>query len=119
MDADVAAVPAADDGRLTAAGLRAAIDALERADRDRVFAVVATSGTTNVGVVDDLTAAAGAAQELATWLHVDGAYGGAALAAPSWWPAKIQPKTRLARSRPNRAAVSRTVGGTVAIQSRP
>src|SRR6185295_12963245 len=43
----------------------------------------------------------------------------AAVAAPSWWPAKIQPNTKLARSGPNRCAVSRTVGGTVAIQSRP
>ena len=39
--------------------------------------------TTNVGVIDDLRAAADVAAELGTWLHVDGAYGGAALAAPS------------------------------------
>jgi len=83
MDADIVAVPAADDGRLTASGLRAALDALGPEDRERTFAVVATSGTTNVGVVDDLAAAADAAGELDTWFHVDGAYGGAALAAPS------------------------------------
>ncbi len=34
-------------------------------------------------MIDDLTAAAGVAADLRTWLHVDGAYGGAALAAPS------------------------------------
>ena len=48
-----------------------------------MFAIVATSGTTNAGVIDDLAAVAEAAAELGTWMHVDGAYGGAALAAPS------------------------------------
>jgi glutamate/tyrosine decarboxylase-like PLP-dependent enzyme len=48
-----------------------------------VFAVVATAGTTNVGVVDDLAGAADAAATLGVWFHVDGAYGAAALAAPS------------------------------------
>ena len=52
-------------------------------DRERLFAVVATCGTTNAGVIDDLRAAADVAAELGTWFHVDGAYGGAALAAPS------------------------------------
>jgi glutamate/tyrosine decarboxylase-like PLP-dependent enzyme len=52
-------------------------------DRGRVFAVVATAGSTNVGVVDDLAGAADVAAELGAWLHVDGAYGGAALLAGS------------------------------------
>ena len=52
-------------------------------ERARLFAIVVTCGTTNVGVIDDLRAAADVAAELGTWLHVDGAYGGAALAAPS------------------------------------
>jgi glutamate/tyrosine decarboxylase-like PLP-dependent enzyme len=43
------------------------------------MAVVATSGTTNAGVVDDLDAAADAAAELGAWFHIDGAYGAAAL----------------------------------------
>jgi glutamate/tyrosine decarboxylase-like PLP-dependent enzyme len=83
MDADVAVVPADDEGRMTHDALRSTLDALEAADRDRLFAVVATGGTTNAGVIDDLAATAAACTDLGTWMHVDGAYGGAALAAPS------------------------------------
>ena len=48
-----------------------------------MFAVVASAGTTNAGLVDDLASVAAACAEHGVWLHVDGAYGGAALAAPS------------------------------------
>ena len=51
-----------------------------------VFAVVATAGTTNLGVVDVLDEVAEAAAEHGAWFHVDGAYGGAALAAESARP---------------------------------
>ena len=81
MDADVLVVPADGAGRLSHDALRRALDRLDEADR--VFAIIATSGTTNAGVIDDLAAVAEAAAELGTWMHVDGAYGGAALAAPS------------------------------------
>jgi L-2,4-diaminobutyrate decarboxylase len=83
MDADIAVVAADDDGRMTHDALRATLDGLDDTDRHRLFAVVATSGTTNAGVIDDLSAAAAACADVDTWLHVDGAYGGAALAAPS------------------------------------
>jgi glutamate/tyrosine decarboxylase-like PLP-dependent enzyme len=83
MDADLIVAPADDRGRLTAEAIRATAAELSRDDHERLFAVVATSGTTNAGVVDDLTAAADVAEDLGTWLHVDGAYGGAGLAAPS------------------------------------
>jgi glutamate/tyrosine decarboxylase-like PLP-dependent enzyme len=83
MDADVVAVPADDRGRLVGTSLRRVVDHLDELDRARLVAIVATSGTTNVGVIDDLAGAADVAAALDTWLHIDGAYGGAALAAPS------------------------------------
>ncbi len=53
------------------------------ADRDRLFAVIATGGTTNAGIIDDLSAIAAVCKAEKIWMHVDAAYGGAALAAPS------------------------------------
>jgi L-2,4-diaminobutyrate decarboxylase len=82
MDVDVVKVATDHRGALTRAALDETVAALSDYDRARVFAVVATGGTTNVGVVDDLSAAADAATALGAWFHVDGAYGGAALAAP-------------------------------------
>jgi L-2,4-diaminobutyrate decarboxylase len=83
MDADVLTVPADDSGRMLGDALRGAVDDLDEADRARLFAIIATSGTTNVGVIDDLTSAADVCDALGTWFHVDGAYGAAALVAPS------------------------------------
>ena len=83
MDADEISVASDSEGRLHVANLRKVVAALEPQDRERVFAIVATCGTTNAGVIDDLDAAADVAEELGVWFHVDGAYGGAGLAAPS------------------------------------
>ena len=83
MDADVVKVAADAGGRMHRPELEAAVAALAPEDRERLFAVVATSGTTNAGVIDDLAGVAAVAQELGVWFHVDGAYGGAGLAAPS------------------------------------
>jgi aromatic-L-amino-acid/L-tryptophan decarboxylase len=70
------------DHRLTADALHAALRDDRRAQD--VIGVVATAGTTNAGIVDDLDGVADVAAERALWFHIDGAYGGAAaLFAPS------------------------------------
>jgi len=83
MDVDVMKVPVAAHGKLKGDAVAAAIDGLHATTSKRVFAVVATSGTTNLGVIDDLKGIGSAAHERGIWFHVDGAYGLAALCAPS------------------------------------
>ncbi|MEO8328885.1 MAG: aminotransferase class V-fold PLP-dependent enzyme, partial [Candidatus Nanopelagicales bacterium] len=80
MDVDIVSVPVDSAGRMTGAALRASLDAH---DGDNIFAVVATGGTTNYGVVDDIDGVVTVAREHDLWVHVDGAYGLAALCAPS------------------------------------
>jgi aromatic-L-amino-acid decarboxylase len=82
MDAVVVDTP---DHRLTGDAIRAALAAHPEpsAAAASVAAVVATSGTTNAGIIDDLAGVADVAAEHGWWFHVDGAYGGAALLAPS------------------------------------
>lgn len=80
MDAQIVPVPMDEAMRLTGANLRAVLAEIDPA---QVFAVVATCGTTNFGVIDDLASIAEVCREFGLWFHVDGAYGGAGLAAPS------------------------------------
>ena len=80
MDVDFVTVPVDERGRLTGANVLRTIEAV---GVDGVFAVVGTAGTTNFGIIDDLASLAGACQRLGVWFHVDAAYGGAGLAAPT------------------------------------
>lgn len=75
LDVDIVWVPVDESGHMTGAALRAAIE-----NEEGVFAVVASAGTTNIGIIDDLADIADVAEEHDLWMHVDGAYGGAALA---------------------------------------
>jgi glutamate/tyrosine decarboxylase-like PLP-dependent enzyme len=101
MDVDVLEAPTDDLGRFTGAALAAVLAEHGGADRVStsgraadesrhatsaagdsdtvVFAVVATGGTTNAGAVDELDALADVCAEHDLWLHIDGAYGLAAL----------------------------------------
>ena len=83
MDVDVLKVAVDKDGRLQGSTVADAIDQLHSSSKNRVFAVVATSGTTNLGIIDDLKGISTAAHDRDIWFHVDGAYGLAALCAPS------------------------------------
>jgi len=47
---------------------------------------VTTAGSTNIGVIDDLQGVGELCRDRDVWMHVDAAYGGAALAAPSVRP---------------------------------
>jgi aromatic-L-amino-acid/L-tryptophan decarboxylase len=76
-------VPVADH-RLTGEALAAALDA--DPDPDTVIGVVATAGTTNAGIIDDLAGVAAVADTRALWFHVDAAYGGAGIFSKSLRP---------------------------------
>jgi glutamate/tyrosine decarboxylase-like PLP-dependent enzyme len=78
LDVGILEIQGDERDHLTGKALREALTAAPN-----VFAVVASAGTTNAGLVDDLADVAEVCAEFGIWLHVDGAYGGAALAAPS------------------------------------
>ena len=79
MDADVITVPTGPDRRLTGGLVAAALSQ----NRDRIAGVVATAGSTNLGVIDDLESIGQVCREQDLFFHVDAAYGGAAMATES------------------------------------
>lgn len=85
LDVEPFVVPS-DDHRLTGEGLRRALDDYQSGSgAPPVVAVVATAGTTNAGIVDDLRGVGEVSRERDLWMHVDGAYGGAALLSDERW----------------------------------
>ena len=83
MDVDLLKIDTNEELRLDGAHVAKAIDELHATTNKRVFAIVGTAGSTNLGIVDDLASLAITAKERNIWFHVDGAYGLAGLCAPS------------------------------------
>ena len=86
MDVDILKIPTDANGKLQGDAVGAAVDQLHATGESRVFAIVATAGTTNLGIIDNLASIGKAAHDRNIWFHVDGAYGLAALCAPSVRP---------------------------------
>lgn len=74
----VVPVPVDEQHRMAPDGLRDALARTQEAG-DTPLAVVATAGTTDVGVVDPIPETIAIAREFGAWVHVDAAYGGGAL----------------------------------------
>jgi aromatic-L-amino-acid/L-tryptophan decarboxylase len=74
-------IPTDADLRMDVAALRRQIDS-DAAAGDIPFIVVGTAGTVSTGAVDPLPDIAALCKALNIWFHVDGAYGGFAVAAP-------------------------------------
>ncbi len=81
IDADVVLIETED--RLESPLLAETIAQMAPADRGRIFAIIATAGTTNAGIIDDLAGIGAICKAENIWFHVDAAYGGGALAARS------------------------------------
>ena len=87
MDIGMLLIKPDKDGSLQGADCEIAIDKYHSENPNhQVFALVATAGTTNLGIIDNLKSIAKCALDRKIWFHVDGAYGLAALCAPSVRP---------------------------------
>lgn len=82
MDVDVVKAVRNADGKIYGDAVEKAIEDYEKSG-GKVFCIVATAGTTNLGIIDHLDSIDDVAVERDIWFHVDGAYGLAALCAPS------------------------------------
>lgn len=82
MDVDVVRAKRNSEGKIFGDAVAEAIQDYEKSG-GRVFCIVATAGTTNLGIIDHLDSIDDVAVERDIWFHVDGAYGLAALCAPS------------------------------------
>lgn len=76
MDCDVILCDTDEHRRMTGDAVAALLDE----HGHRIFAVVTTSGTTNLGIIDELRSIGELCRDRNVWMHVDGAYGGAGLA---------------------------------------
>jgi glutamate/tyrosine decarboxylase-like PLP-dependent enzyme len=83
MDVEVFLAEPNNEGKLTGEIVLNALNDVEKDLEKKVFAIVATPGTTNLGIIDELESIGKIANEKNIWYHVDGAYGLAALCAPS------------------------------------
>ena len=87
MDVGILLIKPDKDGILQGSACEVAIDKYHQENPShQVFALVATAGTTNLGIIDNLKSISVCAKERGIWFHVDGAYGLAALCAPSVRP---------------------------------
>jgi len=83
MDVEVLIIPTDKNEKMQGSTTAFEIDRYHQVNPDhRVFAVVATAGSTNLGIIDDLKGVGQIASERGIWYHIDGAYGLAALASP-------------------------------------
>ncbi len=81
LDVELVTVASDHRGRMQAEAARMALAGME--NPNDVFALVANAGATNCGAIDDLAGLAILCSENAIWMHVDGAYGLAALCDPA------------------------------------
>jgi len=81
----VRVLPTDDEFRLAPATILDAVGR-DRASGHHPFCVVATAGTVSTGAIDPIDAIADVCERDGLWLHVDGAYGAIAAAAPDRSP---------------------------------
>lgn len=82
MDVEIIRAAVDEGGHLRGSAVQEALDEAG----DGVFAIVATAGTTNFGIVDKLEEIGKVANDNNIWFHVDGAYGLAGILSPETKP---------------------------------